>query len=81
MCRRCDGQPETLGYVLGSCTHTKPQKIRRHGEIKNFLASKLAKNCAVFTEPAVKVLNELKKPDLEVKDQKKLYIIDVTVRL
>ncbi|KMQ92432.1 r2 protein [Lasius niger] len=80
ICRRCAGQPETLRHFLGNCTHTKPQRIRRHDEIKNLLAHKLARTYAVFIEPTVKVANELKKPDLVVIDQERLYVIEVTVR-
>lgn len=79
-CRRCNAELETLGHILGICTHTKPQRIRRHDEIKNFLADKLTKNCTVFKEPTIRVSNELKKPDLVIKDQEKLIVVDVTVR-
>lgn len=79
ICRRCAAQPETLGHVLGSFTHTKPQRIRRH-EIKNLLIDKLSKSHTVFAEPTVSVASELKKPDWVVKDQERLYVIDVTVR-
>lgn len=86
-CRRCNAELETLGHILGICTHTKPQRIRRHDDkntedmkIKNFLAEKLVKNCTVFKEPTVRVNSEMKKPDPVIKDQEKLIVVDVTVR-
>ena len=79
-CRRCRAQIETLGHVLGNCLHTKPMRIRRHDEIKNFIKDQVALRCTVFDEPTVNVVGELKKPDLVIKDQDRLIIADVTVR-
>lgn len=79
-CRRCNAELKTLGHILGICTHTKPQRIRRHNENKNFKTNKLNKRCTVFTEPTVRVNNELKKPNLVIKGQEGLSVVDVTVR-
>lgn len=79
-CRRCKAQAETLGHVIGNCTHTKPMRMRRHDEIKEFIGNKVATRHAVFVEPAVNILGELKKPDLVIKDQDRLLVGDVAVR-
>ncbi|CAK9834503.1 Retrovirus-related Pol polyprotein from type-2 retrotransposable element R2DM [Anthophora retusa] len=79
-CRRCGVQVETLGHILGNCIHTKPMRIKRHNEICQMIVRNLPRHCAVFEEPAVNVLGELKKPDLVIKDQQRLYVVDVTVR-
>lgn len=79
-CRRCRAQIETLGHVIGNCLHTKPSRIRRHDEIKNLIRDHTAKRCTVFDEPSVNVIGNLRKPDLVIKDQEWLYVVDVTVR-
>lgn len=55
LCRRCNAMRETLGHILGLCTHTKPQRIRRHDEIKEFIADRLSQKHSVFVEPTVRV--------------------------
>jgi hypothetical protein len=35
--RKCHTQKETLGRILGQCTYTKRERIRRHSGIKNVL--------------------------------------------
>jgi hypothetical protein len=40
-CRKCRVQRETLGHILGQCTSTKSQRIRRHDEIKDFVLEKI----------------------------------------
>lgn len=62
------------------CIHTKNKRIRRHDKIKNFIAQKASKRTSVFVEPAVMVTGELKKPDLVIKDQERLWVVEVTVR-
>ncbi|KAH0944389.1 hypothetical protein HN011_001680 [Eciton burchellii] len=62
------------------CLHTKNKRIRRHDEIKNFIADRLPRRFSTFIEPAVNVGGELKKPDLVIKDQERLMVVDVTVR-
>lgn len=79
-CRRCNMQAESLGHVLGNCTHTKPARIRGHDEIVSIVENKVSKKCAVFGEATVTVLGEFKKPDLVIKDQERLRVVDVTVR-
>lgn len=73
-------QAETLGHVLGICIHTKPARIKRHNDIRDFLANKLSKSKTVFVEPTVNENGELKKPDLVVKNNTDLLIVDVTIR-
>lgn len=79
-CRRCQVQPETIGHVLGLCIHTKQLRIKRHDEIKNFIASKLAPSKEVAIEAKLSVGGSLYKPDLIVKNGNKAFIVDVTVR-
>lgn len=79
-CRRCSIQAETLGHILGICIHTKPARIKRHNDIRDFLANKLSKNNTVLVEPTVDENGELKKPDLVIKNGTELQIIDVTIR-
>ncbi|XP_017794406.1 PREDICTED: uncharacterized protein LOC108575978 [Habropoda laboriosa] len=49
-CKRCGTQAETLGHILGNCTHSEPMRIKSQG------------------------------PDLVIKDQDRVYVVDVTVR-
>lgn len=79
-CRRCKIQRETLGHILGMCIHTKPERIRRHDEIKNFVADKVARRHTVMVEPTINELGELKKPDLVIKFDNEAIVADVTVR-
>lgn len=81
-CRRCHAQPETLGHILGLCVHTKRLRIKRHDEIKNFIADKLAtiENNQVLVEPSISVGEALSKPDLIINKERRSLIVDVTVR-
>jgi hypothetical protein len=62
------------------CHHTKNKRLRRHDEIKHFIAERLPQRSSTFIEPAVKGGGDLKKPDLVIKDQDRLLVVDVTVR-
>jgi hypothetical protein len=44
---------ETLGHILGQCTHTKSARIRRHDEIKDFIetAAQKVNSTEVSKEP------------------------------
>lgn len=79
-CRKCGAQPETLGHIIGGCISVKPMRIRRHDEIKDLIAKIAGRSCAVFPEPTVRVEGNLLKPDLVIKNQEKLIVVDVTVR-
>ncbi|CAD6208073.1 GSCOCG00012713001-RA-CDS, partial [Cotesia congregata] len=79
-CRRCGMQPETLAHIIGACTHTKPARIRRHDEIKNLVAKKLAENGHVYQEMSVNEFGELKRPDIVYVKNGKVYVLDITVR-
>lgn len=79
-CRKCRAQPETLGYVLGLCQYTKSLRIKRHDEAKSILADNLKKGNEVFVEPTLRVGSNLFKPDLVVKDEERVLVVDVTVR-
>lgn len=79
-CRRCHAQPETLGYVLGMCQYTKGLRIKRHDEVKSLLAKKLSKNNEVSVEPTLKTGDNLYKPDLVIKNEERILVVDVTIR-
>lgn len=79
-CRRYHAQPETLGHILGLCQYTKGLRIKRHDEAKMLLAENLMKRNEVFVEPTLKVGGNLFKPDLVVKSEERLLVVDVTVR-
>lgn len=81
-CRRCHSRPETLGHILGFCGSTKPKRIKRHDDIKNLLAERLAtrESNAVFVEPQLQVGENLIKPDIVIKNEDKLIVVDVTIR-
>jgi len=49
------------------CNHTKNKRIKRHDEIKHFIAERLPQRFYTFSEPAVKVDGDLKKLDLVIK--------------
>jgi len=55
MCRRWRMQRETSGHILWMCLHTKSKRIRRHDEIKHFIAGRLPERFSTFFEPAVNV--------------------------
>lgn len=78
-CRRCHSQNETLGHILGICIHTKSARIRRHDEIKNFIASIAAKRYTTQIEASFQVNEERKKPDLVIQKDKVIIVADVTV--
>jgi len=65
---------------LGMCHHTKNKRIKRRYEIKHFIAERLPQRFSTFIEPVVNVGGDLKKPDLVIKDQDRLIVVDVTVR-
>ena len=84
-CRRCHEQYETLGHILGQCVHTKSSRIRRHDEIKDYIADKVmnANLGVVTTEPRLEGLEKRKKqPDLVIETKEgHVLIVDVTVRI
>lgn len=67
ICRRCSMQVETLGHILGICIHIKPARIKRHNDIRDFLANKISKNKTVLLESTINENGELKKPDIITK--------------
>lgn len=83
-CRQCKSRLETLGHILGECTSTKLRRIRRHDEISELVMQKLTKQrqrVAIVDEPMIRhpQAGNLK-PDLVVKSQEGVYVVDVTVR-
>lgn len=79
-CRKCRAQPETLGHILGLCQYTKGLRIKRHDEAKTTLADNLRSNNEVFIEPTLRVEGNLYKPDLVIKNEERVLVVDVTVR-
>jgi hypothetical protein len=76
-CRKCRAQPETL---LGLCQYTKGLRIKRNDEVKSIFADSLSKNNEVFVEPTLRVGSNLFKPDLVVKKEERVFVVDVAVR-
>lgn len=83
-CRQCESQLETLGHILGQCQATKPQRIRRHNEIRDFVVEEVTKRgneVAVTKEPTVRLPSGGNlKPDLVIQSQERVFVVDVTVR-
>ena len=83
-CRKCHAQKETLGHILGQCTYTKKDRIARHDSIKDFVMDRLAahdKETGITREPTLKSpQGAVLKPDLVVKSQGRVFVVDVTVR-
>ena len=80
VCRKCGHDPENLPHVLGQCVNTKMSRIRRHDEIKNFVAEKAADRFTVLDEPRLHHQGKLHKPDLVLVNEAGALIVDVTVR-
>lgn len=80
ICKRCHGQPETLGPVLGLCQFTKGLRIKWHNKVEDILANKLRQRNKVFVELTVMVGDNRYKPDLIVTNEGRLLLVDVTVR-
>ena len=82
-CRRCKSSLETLAHIVGQCINTKPQRIRRHNDIRDFVSKKLASNTDKFQiieEASVETPTGALKPDLAVISQGRVHVVDVTVR-
>ena len=83
-CRKCKTQLETLGHILGQCIHTKADRINRHNEILNLIINKISplkSTAAVAQEPSLRTPEGTRlKPDLVVKNQEGVLVVDVTVR-
>ena len=78
--RRGPPKPETLGHILGLGQFTKKLRKSRHDKVKNLLAKKLQNNNEVFVEPTIKIGDKLLKPDLVVKNEERILVVDITVR-
>lgn len=82
-CRGCGHRLETLAHILGECTSTKPARIKRHDEIVNLIESELLgkRGTEVCKEPRLHLEARGRlKPDLVVKNQDGVFVVDVTVR-
>jgi hypothetical protein len=82
-CRKCKSCNETLAHVLGQCTYTKAQRIRRHDEIRDFVTKKLAnmkEEVKIIEEALIPTPTGNLKPDLVVVNRGRVHVVDVTVR-
>ncbi|KDR21437.1 Retrovirus-related Pol polyprotein from type-1 retrotransposable element R2 [Zootermopsis nevadensis] len=82
-CRKCGARKETLAHILGECIHTKAAVIRRHTEIRDLIMDKIMSNdktAEVTKEPELQSEKGKLKPDLVVKNQSGVFVVDVTVR-
>jgi hypothetical protein len=83
-CRKCRVLKETLGHIIGQCAATKKERIARHDEIKDFVLKRIVENDkeAVVTREPTLLSPEggALKPDLVVKNQGGVFVVDITVR-
>jgi Reverse transcriptase (RNA-dependent DNA polymerase) len=87
-CRRCGNRKETLGHIIGYCSYTKPARIKRHDDIKEFIAGRLRTQVEVqsveverrFIHEAVGERTPLQ-PDITVRRGESGFLLDVTVRV
>ena len=79
-CRRYRAQPETLGHILGLCRYTKALRIKRHDEVKSSITEKQRRDNDDFIETTLRVGGGLLKPDLVIKNGKRVLVVDVIVR-
>jgi hypothetical protein len=81
-CRRCEARTETLTHILGQCTLIRSQRIRRHNDIRDFVADKISKrdNAKLIEDASFETQNGTLKPDLVIIDQGRVHVVDVTVR-
>jgi hypothetical protein len=83
-CRKCRVQNETLGHIIGQCASTKKERIERHDQIKDFILKRIVENdkeAAVTREPTLlSPEGGILKPDLVVKNQEGVFVVDITVR-
>lgn len=67
--------------MLGLCSATKPQRIKRHNDIVAVLQDRLSGRHRVLGEPMIAVRGERFKADLVVSmNEEKVLALDVTVR-
>ena len=82
-CRRCNSSLETLAHIVGQCISTKPQRIRRHNDIRDFVLKKLStnkNNSQIIEEASIETPTGALKPDLAVISRGRVHVVDVTVR-
>jgi hypothetical protein len=83
-CRKCRVLKETPGHIIGQCASTKKERIGRHDEIKDLILKKIVENdkeAVVTREPTLlSPQGGVLKPDLVVKNQEGVFVVDITVR-
>jgi len=88
-CSRCGVRDETLGHIIGFCPFTKPARIRRHDDIKEFIAGRLRAQGGQVTSVSVERRFrhmsaggcQVLQPDITVHRGNAAYLVDVTVRV
>jgi len=79
-CRACGEKDETLGHILGQCTHIKTKRIKRHNEIVELIKERLTGSNRIMVEPVIEHKGERFKPDLVILNEEGVLVLDVTVR-
>lgn len=74
-CRKCQVQLETLGHILGQCVHTKKERIKRHNDIRDYVTDRVVARSGAWARRGA-----ILKPDLVVKNQEGVFVVDFTVR-
>jgi hypothetical protein len=82
-CRKCGAQTEILAHILGQCTGKKPQRMRRHDDIRDFITNKISSNqltTQIIEQGSFETPTGTLKPDLVLIDRGRVNMIDVTAR-
>ena len=62
------------------CINAKSKRMKRHDEICDLITNNVSKEYTIFREPEIKINGERRKPSMVIKDHKKVYVVDITVR-
>lgn len=88
-CRQCGLRPETLGHIVGYCPYTKAARIRRHNDVRDFVAHSIrtqkGKTISVSVERRFRHTeggkSENLQPDITVRYGDTVYLVDITVKV
>jgi hypothetical protein len=79
-CTRCGCKLETLAHVLGQCTQMKTKSLI-DTTLSHFVSSKVAKkDFSVTIQALISTPDGTLKPNLVVKHQKRVHVVDITIR-
>ncbi|KAI4475667.1 hypothetical protein M0804_014163 [Polistes exclamans] len=80
-----NGGYDLLAHILGQCQINKAERIRRHDEIKDLVMDEIMKRDSEATVTKEVTIQSPSggnlKPDLTVRNQKGVFVVDITVRL